>query len=179
MIRGALAATLSPIYGIYSGFELCENAALPNREEYLDSEKYQWKERDWNAPGNIKSFLTRLNRVRKENRALQQYDNLRFYPAENENVLFYGKMTEARDNIILVIVNLDPWQAHDAFIDVPVEEFGWLPSDSYQVHDLLWDERYLWHGKRNFVRLDPHTKPLHIFRVRRWMSREQDFDYFM
>ncbi|HEX5176240.1 MAG TPA: alpha-1,4-glucan--maltose-1-phosphate maltosyltransferase, partial [Chthoniobacteraceae bacterium] len=126
MIRSALAATLSPIYGIYSGFELCENAALPNREEYLDSEKYQWKERDWNAPGNIKSFITRLNRIRQENRALQQYDNLRFYPAENENVLFYGKMTEARDNLILVIVNLDPWQSHDAFIEVPVEEFGWL-----------------------------------------------------
>jgi starch synthase (maltosyl-transferring) len=179
MIRSALAATLSPIYGIYSGFELCENAALPNREEYLDSEKYQWKERDWNAAGNIKSFITRLNRIRQENRALQQYDNLRFYPAENENVLFYGKMTEARDNLILVIVNLDPWQSHDAFIDVPVEEFGWLPSESYQVHDLLWDERYLWHGKRNFVRLDPHTKPVHIFRVRRWVSREQDFDYFM
>jgi starch synthase (maltosyl-transferring) len=179
MIRSALAATLSPIYGIYSGFELCENAALPNREEYLDSEKYQWKERDWNAPGNIKSFMTRLNRIRQENRALQEYDNLRFYPAENENVLFYGKMTEARDNLILVIVNLDPWQSHDAFIDVPVEEFGWLPSESYQVHDLLWDERYLWHGKRNFVRLDPHTKPVHIFRVRRWVSREQDFDYFM
>jgi starch synthase (maltosyl-transferring) len=179
MIRGALAATLSPVYGIYSGFELCENAALPNREEYLDSEKYQWKERDWNAPGNIKKFITRLNRIRRENRALQQYDNLRFHPAENDDVLFYAKMTEARDNIILVVVNLDPWQSHDAFIEVPVEEFGWLPSESYQVHDLLWDERYLWHGRRNFVRLDPQTKPVHIFRVRRWMSREQDFDYFM
>ena len=179
MIRGALAATLSPIYGIYSGFELCENAALPNREEYLDSEKYQWKERDWNGAGNIKAFISRVNRIRRENRALQQYDNLGFYRAENENVLFYGKMTEARDNIILVVVNLDPWHSHDAFIDVPVEEFGWLPSESYQVHDLLWDERYLWHGRRNFVRLDPATKPVHIFRVRRWMSREQDFDYFM
>jgi len=179
MIRAVLAATLSSLYGIYSGFELCENAALPNREEYIDSEKYQWKERDWNRPGNIKDFITRLNRIRRENRALHEYNNLRFYHAEHEHILFYGKMTEARDNIILVAVNLDPYQAHDAFVSVPLEEFGWLEGDCYQLHDLLWDERYLWHGRRNFVRLDPHTKPAHIFRLRRWMSREQDFDYFM
>src|SRR5450631_3355845 len=99
MIRAVLAATLSSVYGIYSGFELCENAALPGREEYLDSEKYQFKGRDWNAPGNIKDYITRLNRIRKENRALHEYRNLRFFEAENDAVLFYGKMTEARDNI--------------------------------------------------------------------------------
>jgi starch synthase (maltosyl-transferring) len=179
MIRAVLAATLSSVYGIYSGFELCENAALPNREEYLDSEKYQFKGRDWNAPGNIKDFITRINRVRAENRALHEYANLRFYEAENENVLFYGKMTESRDNIILVVVNLDPYQSHDSYIHVPVEEFGWLEGDTYQVHDLLYDERYLWRGQRNFVVLDPHKKPAHIFRIRRWVSREQNFDYFM
>src|SRR5205814_7430458 len=101
MIRAVLAATLSSVYGIYSGFELCENAALPGREEYLDSEKYQWKERDWDAPGNIKDWITRLNRIRKENRALHLYDNLRFYRTENDSILCYGKMTPARDNIIL------------------------------------------------------------------------------
>ena len=179
MIRAALAATLSSVYGIYSGFELCENAALPGKEEYVDSEKYQFKGRDWNAPGNIKEFLTGLNRVRRENRALHGYSNLRFYKAENENVLFYGKMTESRDNIILVVVNLDPWNRQDAFIHVPIEEFGWMENDTYQVHDLLWDERYLWHGSRNFVALDPHSKPVHLLRVRRWMSREQDFDYYL
>ncbi|MDD5350337.1 MAG: alpha-1,4-glucan--maltose-1-phosphate maltosyltransferase [Chthoniobacteraceae bacterium] len=178
MIRAALAATLSPLYGVYSGFELCENAAVPGKEEYLDSEKYQFKGRDWNAPGNIKEFLTRLNRIRRENRALQEYANLRFFHAENDNVLFYGKMTESRDNIILVVVNLDPWNRQDAYIQVPVEAFGWMETDTYQVHDLLWDERYLWHGGRNFVALDPHAKPVHILRVRRWMSREQDFDYY-
>ncbi|MEI8234331.1 MAG: alpha-1,4-glucan--maltose-1-phosphate maltosyltransferase [Verrucomicrobiota bacterium] len=178
MIRAALAATLSPLYGIYSGFELCENAAVPGKEEYLDSEKYQFKGRDWNAPGNIKEFLTGLNRIRHENRALHEYANLRFYEAENDNVLFYGKMTESRDNIILVIVNLDPWNRQDSFIHVPIDAFGWMENDTYQVHDLLWDERYLWHGSRNFVALDPHSKPVHILRVRRWMSREQDFDYY-
>ncbi|MDB6174343.1 MAG: alpha,4-glucan--maltose-phosphate maltosyltransferase [Chthoniobacteraceae bacterium] len=179
MIRAVLAATLSSIYGIYSGFELCENAALPNKEEYLDSEKYQWKERDWNAPGNIKHLITALNRIRRENRALQEYSNLRFYHSDNDHVLFFGKMSEARDNIILVVVNLDPYQAQGSFIEVPITEFGWMEGDSYQVHDLLFDERYLWSGPRNFVQLDPHTKPAHIFKVRRWVSREQDFDYFM
>jgi starch synthase (maltosyl-transferring) len=179
MIRAVLAATLSSIYGIYSGFELCENAAIPNKEEYLDSEKYQWKERDWNAPGNIKDYITRLNRIRHENRALQQYANLQFFHSDNEHVLFYGKMTEARDNILLVVVNLDPYQAHSAFLDVPVDLFGWLENDTYQVHDLLSDERYLWNGRRNFVQLDPHHKPAHVFRIRRWISREQDFDYYL
>ncbi len=120
-----------------------------------------------------------LNRIRRENRALHEYSNLRFHPRDNDQVLFYGKMTEARDNIILVVVTLDPCQARDAFIHVPVEDFGWLEGDTYQVHDLLTDERYLWSGARNFVQLDPHTSPAHIFRLRRWVSREQDFDYFM
>jgi starch synthase (maltosyl-transferring) len=179
IIRAVLAATLSSVYGIYSGFELCESAALPNREEYLDSEKYQYKQRDWNAPGNIKETITRLNRMRRENRALQEYENLRFYLSENDNILFYGKATESRDNIVLVAVNLDPYQSHDAYIHVPVEEFGWMDSDTYQVHDLLTDERYLWRGSRNYVLLNPQTKPAHVFRVRRWLSREQDFDYYL
>jgi starch synthase (maltosyl-transferring) len=179
LIRATLAATLGSVYGIYSGFELCENAALPHKEEYLDSEKYQFKGRDWNAPGNIKEHITRLNRIRRDNRALHGYTNLRFYPAENDAVIFYGKMTEARDNIILVAVNLDPWHSQDAYLHVPVGDFGWLEGDTYQVHDLLTDERYLWRGSRNFVRLDPHRAPAHIFRIRRWVSREQDFDYFM
>jgi starch synthase (maltosyl-transferring) len=88
-------------------------------------------------------------------------------------------MTESRDNIILVVVNLDPYQRHDSYIHVPVEQFGWMESGTYQVHDLLWDERYLWRGSRNFVMLDPHTKPAHVFRIRRWISREQNFDYYM
>jgi len=167
MIRAVLAATLSSLYGIYSGFELCENAALPGREEYLDSEKYQFKERDWDAPGNIKDWITRLNRIRRENRALQLYDNLRFYRAENDAILFYGKMTAARDDIILVVVNLDPFRKHNSYIDVPVQEFGFMGGDAYQVHDLLSDARYTWYERRNYVELDPEIQPAHIFRVRR------------
>ncbi len=173
MIRAVLAATLSSLYGIYSGFELCENAALPGREEYLDSEKYQFKGRDWNAPGNIKDWITRLNRIRRENRALQLYDNLRFYHAENDAILFYGKMTPARDNIILVVVNLDPHRRHNSYIDVPVDQFGSMEGDIYQVHDLLSDARYIWYGRRNYVELDPEIQPAHIFRVRRRGAHDQ------
>jgi starch synthase (maltosyl-transferring) len=198
LIRSVLAATLSPIYGIYSGFELCENTGLDKkpwdvrqflhlcdndykqlaREEYLDSEKYQWKQRDWNAPGNIKDVITRLNRIRRENRALQQLRNLRFHHADNDLVLYFVKMTAARDNIILVAVSLDPFHAQETFIHVPVEQFGWLESQTYQVHDLLHDERYLWSGHRQFLRLTPE-KPAHIFRVRRKTHSERDFDYYL
>src|SRR5213082_252007 len=168
MIRSVLAATLSSVFGIYSGFELCENAALPGREEYLDSEKYQFKERDWDAPGNIKEFIARLNTIRRQNRALQFYDNLRFYNADNGAILFYGKTTPARENIIFVVVNLDPFRRQNSMIDVPIELFGQNEGEPYQVHDLLDDSRYTWYGRRNYVELDPATRPAHIFRLRRF-----------
>jgi starch synthase (maltosyl-transferring) len=167
MIRIALAATLSPLYGIYSGYELCENEALPGREEYLDSEKYQYKERDWNAPGNIKDWIARLNKIRTENRALQLYTNLRFHDAENDAIIFYSKMTAARDNIILVVVNLDPHRKQNSFVYVPIENFGQMESDVYQVQDLLSSTTYTWRGRRNYVELDPDIQPAHIFLVRR------------
>src|SRR5436190_3229175 len=173
MIRVLLAATLSTLYGIYSGYELCENEALPGREEYLDSEKYQWKERDWDAPGNITDWITRLNKIRKENRALHFYDNLRFYHADNDAILFYGKMTPARDNIVLVVVNLDPHRKQNSYIDVAIDQFGQMESDLYQMHDLLSDARYTWRGRQNYVELDPEIQPAHIFRVRRWAGGDQ------
>ncbi|HKP92860.1 MAG TPA: alpha-1,4-glucan--maltose-1-phosphate maltosyltransferase [Chthoniobacterales bacterium] len=173
MIRAVLAATLSSVYGIYSGFELCENDALPGREEYLDSEKYQWKERDWDAPGNIKDWITQINRIRQENRALHLYDNLRFYRADNSAILCYAKMTEARDNIIVVVVNLDPSRSQNSYVYIPLADFGPMDSDTYQVHDLLSDARYLWRGERNYVELNPAYQPAHIFRVRRWLANEK------
>ena len=166
-IRAVLATTLSSVYGIYSGFELCENAALPGREEYFASEKYQLKERDWDAPGNIKELMTKLNRIRRENRALHFYDNLRFHPCDNGALLFYSKMTPARDSIILVVVNLDPLYTQSGWVEVPIEDFGEIDTDSYEVHDLLTDTRYIWHGKRNYVALHPGLQPAHILRVRR------------
>ena len=172
LIRAVLAATLSTVYGIYSGFELCENVGISGKEEYLNSEKYQFKERDWNAPGNIKEYITKLNRIRQTNRALHDYENLRFHTAENEQVLFYSKATEALDNIVLILVNLDPFNTQSAFVYVPIEDFGISESDPYQLHDLLTDEKFLWKGRRNFVMLDPHNRPAHIFKVRRLLKRE-------
>src|SRR6266478_5891991 len=168
IIRAVLAATLSSLWGIYSGYELCENEALPGREEYIDSEKYQFKERDWDVPGNIKEFIARLNTIRRQNRALQFYDNLRFYNAENGAILFYGKTTPARENVVFVVVNLDPYRRQSSMIDVPIELFGQNEGEPYQVHDLLDDSRYTWYGRRNYVELDPATRPAHIFRLRRF-----------
>jgi starch synthase (maltosyl-transferring) len=163
MIRAVLAATLSPLYGIYSGFELCENAALPGREEYLDSEKYQFKQRDWNAPGNIKGLITRLNAARRGNPALQHLTNLRFHTAENDQILFFAKAME--DNVILVAVNLDPHHLQTAAVEWPLWEYGLAWDADYVVEDLLTGERWTWHGSRSYVELDPSVRVAHVFRV--------------
>ncbi len=118
-MRAALAATLSSVWGIYSGFELCEATPLPGTEEYRASEKYEIRVRDWNAPGNISDYIARLNAIRRENPALHAMAGLRFYPADNPHVLFYGKLTPARDNVILVAVNLDPFATHEATLADP------------------------------------------------------------
>ena len=167
MIRTVLAATLSGVYGIYSGFELCENAALPGREEYLDSEKYQYKQRDWNAPGNIKPLITRLNAIRLENTALQQTNNLAFFGSDNSAILCYRKWSQDGGNAVMVIVTTDFRNAQSGWIDVPTGDFG-LPSDSpYQVEDLLTGEVFSWRGARNFISLDPSRRVAHILRVKR------------
>jgi starch synthase (maltosyl-transferring) len=175
-IRAALAATLSSVYGIFQGFELCEGDPVPNKEEYLNSDKYEIRFRNWNKPGNIKDMITRLNRIRNENPALQEYDNLRFYRAENEHILFYGK--SLGDNHVLVAVNLDPFQRHNSFVYVPIERYGIKPDETYQVHDVLTDKRYLWKGEKNYVDLDPAGEPANVFVLRKWTAREQDFDYY-
>lgn len=164
-IRIALAATLSSVYGIYSGYELCENEALPGREEYKDSEKYQYKIRDWNAPGNIKDYIARLNRIRTENPALHFYENLRFYNATNEHILFYGKISPDRENIILVVVNVDPFHKQNSRVTVPVEEFGLRSDEEYIVRDLITDNVYTWKGRENNIELDPQIEPANIFRL--------------
>jgi starch synthase (maltosyl-transferring) len=171
LIRAALASTLSTVYGIYSGFELGENVPIPGKEEYLNSEKYQFKERDWNAPGNLKDFITRLNRIRKTNRALQFYDNLQFHTVENDQILFYSKTTPSLDNVILMFVTVDPFNRQSGFASVPLEQFGLADNDPYQVEDLLTGDKYSWTGRRNFIMLDPQARPAHIFRLRRPIGR--------
>ncbi len=166
MIRAVLAATLSGIYGIYSGFELCESAALPGREEYLDSEKYQYKGREWHAPGNIKPLITRLNEIRSENRALQQTNMLAFAGSENPAILFYRKTSSDRSNQVLVVVTTDFRNSQSGWIDVPTGDLGIPPNTWYQVEDLLTGEVFLWHGARNFVSLDPAKRVAHILRIK-------------
>ncbi len=170
-MRLALAATLSPSCGIYSGFELCEadwiaHHAIPGDVEYKDSEKYEIRVRDWDAPGNIKDFVARINRIRRENPALQELGNLWFLPAEGEQVLFYRKASRDGRNVLLVAVNLDPHHPREAMVTVPPEASGAAPGGRYEVRDLLSDAVYTW-SERNFIRLDPQAGPAHILRIER------------
>ncbi len=134
---------------------------------------------DLNRPESLKDFIARVNRIRRDNPALQSDWNLRFYPIDSEQLICYGKCTDDLSNIIVVVVNLDPHHAHGGWLTLPLKELGLDPAQPYQVHDLLGDGRFLWHGARNYVELDPHTLPAHIFRIRRRVRTERDFDYFM
>jgi starch synthase (maltosyl-transferring) len=163
--RLVLAATLSSAYGIYSGYEVCEGAPLPGREEYLDSEKYEIRIRDWKRPGNITGYITAINRIRRLNPALHDFRNLRFYNAWNDNILVYGKMTASRDNVVLIAVNLDPHAVQECDFEVPLWEFGLPDSASVEVEDLLTGMRFLWSGKVQHVRLDPHNNPAALWRL--------------
>jgi len=176
--RLVLAATLSPSYGIYSGYELCENRALPGKEEYLDSEKYEITVWDWDRPGNLIEFVTTINRIRRENPALHELENLEFYESDNDQVLFYGKSTVDKRNSILVAVNLSPFQYHEAHLRIPIAALGIRPEDTYQLHNLITGRRDLMIGDSYIVKLDPQVEPAAIFAVRRWTHREQDIDHF-
>jgi starch synthase (maltosyl-transferring) len=177
--RLLLAATLSSNYGIYGpAFELCVEEGLPGKEEYLNSEKYQLTRWDWDRAGNLKDLIARVNRIRRENKALQTTWNLRFYEVDNEYLMFYGKATDDLDNIILVVINLDPAHTQSGWVKVPIHDLG-LPADQpYLVHELLSDDKYIWHGEKNYVQLDPSVSPAHVFRVRKGLRRETDFDYY-
>ncbi len=163
-VRLVLAATLSPLYGIYSGFELCENVPVrPGSEEYLDSEKYQIRQRDWDAPGNLKAEIRRLNQIRRENPAFRQLANLEFLASENEHILCYRK--SAPGNELLVTVNLDPQRPQETLVHLPLPDLGLTPEDPFPVEDLITGERYTWRGVRNYVRLDPGDKVAHVLRL--------------
>lgn len=164
-IRAVLASTLSSTYGIYSGFELCENKALPGREEYADSEKYELKVWDWDRPGNIKRLIALLNHARKQNPALQEYDNLRFHASDSDDVLVYSKATADRKNAVLVVVNLNPHETRETLVHVNPWDLGKGDDQPYVVHDLISGQRWTWQGWTNYVRLDPNQEPAHLFVV--------------
>jgi len=165
MIRFVLAATLGASYGIYSGFELAENRAVPGTEEYLDSEKYQIREWDWDQPGHIKELVARINAVRHEHPALHSTWSLRFLPTDNDQLLAYTKRSEDRRDILVVVVNLDPANMQHGWVQVPLWDWGLPPDATYEVVDQLSGERYAWRGEWNYVRLDPGHLPAHVLTV--------------
>lgn len=181
MVRLVLAATLGASYGIYGpAFELFENRPREyGSEEYLDSEKYEIRHWAITRTDSLKDFIARVNRIRRENPALQGDWSLRFHPVDNDQLICYSKHTEDLSSIILVVVNLDPHHTNAGLVELPLASLGLDPHTPYQVHDLLSDARYLWFGPRNFVEINPHIVPAYIFRLRRRVRTERDFDYYM
>jgi starch synthase (maltosyl-transferring) len=182
-IRLLLAATLSSLYGIYSGYELVENTPVKKgSEEYFDSEKYQLRHRDWNAAGNINDDITRINRLRREQPALQRFDNVTFHESENPVVLFYRKAVSPSAAVILsasegsafplgdllIAVTTDHTKPQESMVHVPLAPLGLGENDEYVVRDLFTNEKYTWRGSRNYVRLDPINGPIaHVFTIER------------
>ncbi len=181
MSRLVLAATLGASYGIYGpAFELCETRAREHgSEEYLDSEKYEIKNWDIKKPDSLKDFIGRVNRIRRENPALHGDWSLRFHEVDNEQLICYSKRTDDHSDVVLVLVNLDPHHTQSGWLEFPLEELSIDPQKPYQMHDLLTDARYLWQGPRNYVELNPQLVPAHVFRIRRRVRTERDFDYYM
>ena len=177
--RLVLAATLGASYGIYGpAFELQESEPRePGSEEYLDSEKYEIRDWDLERSDSLAELIARVNRIRREHPALQQDRTLAFHPVDNDQILCYSKRAE--DDVVLVVVDLDPHHRQSGWTDLRLDELGVDPGRPFQVHDLVTDARYLWHGARNFVELDPAAMPAHVFRIRRQVRSEEDFDYFV
>ncbi len=179
LARHVLAATLGASYGIYGpAFELCERTPRdPGQEEYKDSEKYELKHWPLERKDSLRHIIARVNRVRRENPALQSDGSLRFLRVDNEKLLCYAK--QEGDNVVMVVVNLDPTHTQSGWVELPLNDFGLAVDKPYQMHDLLGDRHYLWRGPRNYVELDPKAVPAHIFRLRRYVRTEKDFDYFL
>ena len=181
MARLVLAATLCANYGIYGPpYEICEAAPLePGSEEYRDSEKYELRHWNLDQRDSLSDFITRVNRIRRDNPALQRDAGLHFYPIDNPLLLAYAKSCEDGSNVIVVVVNLDPHHVQSGWLDLPPEPLGLHSDHAFQVHDLLSDVRFLWQGNRNWIAIDPHAAPAQIFRLRRRVRSERDFDYFL
>jgi starch synthase (maltosyl-transferring) len=165
--RLVLATTLTANYGIYgAAFELGDNAPTkPGSEEYLNSEKYEIKSWDLQSPSSLKPLITQLNQIRRENKALQSNERLHFHATDNPQLLCYSKGTNDRGNLILVVVNLDPFLVQTGWVDLDLDVLGLAASDTFEVYDLLAGHSYSWQGRRNYVALRPAEMPAHIFRI--------------
>ncbi len=169
MIRLILAATLGANYGIYGpAFELCEHVPRESgSEEYLDSEKYQIRYWDLDRPDSLRPLIARINRIRRQNPALQSDWGLKFHSTGNDQLIAYSKSTEALDNVIVVVVNLDPYNPQSGWLHLPLQELGLPTQASYHAHDLLTGARYTWHGAHNYVALNPYSQPAHVFSMQK------------
>ncbi|MBV9387101.1 MAG: alpha-1,4-glucan--maltose-1-phosphate maltosyltransferase [Chroococcidiopsidaceae cyanobacterium CP_BM_ER_R8_30] len=169
MIRFVLAATLAANYGIYGpAFEVCENRPLrPGSEEYLNSEKYQLREWDLDSPYTIKRLIAKVNRIRHEHPALQSNNSLRFHYTDNEQIICYSKQTEDFDDVLLMVVNIDPYNTQSGWLSLSLTSLGLNPYQAFQIRDLLTDVEYQWSGEHNYVELNPYVLPAHIFCISR------------
>ncbi len=164
-IRLVLAALLSPLYGLYNGYEICEAGSLPGKERYLNSEKYEIRAWDMDQPGNIKEDIRLVNRIRRDNPALWRFTNLTFLNTWNDQILAWYKISEAKDNLVIVAVNLDAKHVQEARFEVPLWAFG-LPDDAaIEAIDLVHGNRLTWNGKVQSLRLDPASRPYAIWRL--------------
>jgi len=163
--RAIMAASLVSNWGLYSGFELCEAEWLPPKDEYLHSEKYELKHRDWDAPGNIKDDIRLINRIRRENPAMRDFTNIRFLPADDDRVLFYGRFDERSRNYVLFHVLVDPFAAADFAFELPLHLFGLPDEASVEVEDAIHGNRFTWHGRHHRLWLDPHERPYAIWKL--------------
>jgi starch synthase (maltosyl-transferring) len=176
--RLILAATLAASYGIYGpSYELMENVQRPGVEELARNEKYQLRGWDITRPDSLRHVIARINRIRRGHPALHDLRSLRFHRTDNDLVMAYSK--RRGDNIVLVVVNLDPHHTHRAWLDLDLVVLGIEPEHTFQVHDLLSGARFSWRGPRNYVELAPHEMPGHIFEVRRFARSENQFEYFL
>ncbi|MBU1726487.1 MAG: alpha-1,4-glucan--maltose-1-phosphate maltosyltransferase [Candidatus Omnitrophica bacterium] len=167
IIRLVLAGTISSNYGIYGGaYITCQNEPYPGKEEYVNNEKYELKNWNLNAPGNIKKEVTLINKIRKENPAFQETNNISLRETNNPNIISYVKATRDLSSVILTVVNLDPRNTHAGLVSVPLGELGLPDDEDYEVEDLLNNETYIWNGEWNYVELDPAITPAHIFRIK-------------
>ncbi len=165
LVRATLAATLSSNWGVYSGFEICEARALPGKEEYLDSEKYEIKVWDLDRPGNIKDYIRQLNHIRRDNPALHDFRNYLPLATSNPQVIGYAKLTPAKDNCILTLVNLDPHNRQDCSYEIPLWQWGLPDTGSIEVEDLLGGYRFTLYGKLHQIALDPYERSAVVWRL--------------
>jgi starch synthase (maltosyl-transferring) len=178
--RLVLAGTLGANYGIYGPpFELCESQPRePGSEEYLNSEKYEIRQRDLNAPDSLKDLIARLNGARRDNPALQSDWSLHFHSVANDMLLCYSKSTSDLSNVILVVASLDCNYTQSGWVELDMDALGLDGSQPFHVYDLLGGGRYLWQGSRNYVELSP-TLPAHVLRIQRKSHTERDFAYYL